>query len=74
MDVCQCRVNENRPHRRPLGGARKGKLRLHTLRLNILLVWDASDTREDAEFCFFLIKSYHWVQSLIDSLTLCPDT
>lgn len=48
MNGCRCRVNENRPRHRQLGEAKKGKL-LHSLRLNILLAWDANDTYVDEE-------------------------
>lgn len=59
------------PDRRQLREAKKGKLRLHSLRLNILLARDANDTHGDTEKNVFF-KSYNWVQILIDSITLCP--
>lgn len=79
MNGCQCRVNENRARQCQLREAKKGKLRLHSLRLNILLAWDANDTHEDAEFfltgyrfLWILLRCVRLLNSRsLSSLTFC---
>lgn len=46
---CQRRVRENSPKHHNFRAAKKGKLQLHSLRQNILLVWDVDETHEDSE-------------------------
>lgn len=46
---CQRRVSENSPQHHNFRAAKQGKLELHSLRDNIVLVWDVDGTREDSE-------------------------
>lgn len=43
------RVSENSPQHHNLRAAKQGKLELHSLRGDIVLVWDVDGTREDSE-------------------------